>query len=1537
MKINNNIFKLSLSFIFFSVFMSLTPAEGAMNDYCITPPFVSQNIAPNVMVILDNSLSMEGGAYLGTFDPTQFVNGHYYGYFDPTKNYQYTTSSSPSRWVPIGPTGASISGGNATNPIVSGDVLNWATMKRVDVSKKILIGGRASSGTYALADRTTAPVKLYGHSTGNFNKDLTGTSSQISFPFAGVSYNWSVNGRTLNLTNNTTPGPINVLPTSNVNVPAVWTVYPTATSAYADVDDPVSGHDNDTSYVRNSDTTTAYSEPILLGYNKSFTIPPGVIASVTVKVTARKTDTSWTAASRSMQGVLRMKGSPTDTDWPATTSNLTSNYVEYSFAFNNNPATTLPWDPNDLTGSAANSLVGFGVKAITTPSGTNYYRVTRIYLVVTIENPDGSYNIIVDQGTTPASGILDAMSKDVRFGLSYYDTSYTTVNGGKVDVKVDFGSVPAIVQSITNMDPSTATPLAETLYEVVRYFRQDAPAFSAGHYARDSADPVTVNDPYFFNFTDPTATDKRVPCAKTFVLYLTDGESTYDQATPGTITSAPYSACTLTNIKACSGYGGLPNPRFAGTPIGTVYTSIGTGAAEGRDHLIDVAYWARTNDMRPGSCSLASQYDGYNEYCLPGNQNIILYPVFLFGSGSTLLKDAAIYGGFTDLNGNNKPDCTTIPSECYKSDGSGDPLTYFEGDDGYKLEASITNALEDILKRVTSGTAASVLASGEGSGANLLQAVFYPLRKFSNGSSYDEITWTGRISNLWYYVDPKFATSNIRAEDGDGILNLKATTAGSTHDYITSLYFDKSAAKAKASRWEDPNGDGMIGTQLSDIDFELLGNLWEAGTLLWKRDVTTAAGKRKIYTTIDGTSLLAGNFSSNAINPDLSGGTADADNSATLASYLSVTTAADASKLINWVQGVDASGYRSRTIKIESIDSTARVWKLGDIVNSTPKISSWVALNAYDKVYGDLTYGITNQLEDPADETHFITSAAYKKRGMVFTGGNDGMLHAFKLGTLQLKWSGQGATEKARLLNPDTGAVCKGSDGAPCGKEMWAFIPKNALPYLKYMTDSSYCHVYSVDLTPYIFDASIGGLPDDARTVSSWKTILIGGMKFGGACKKFTDTCTSPSCVKTPIANVGYSSYFALDITDQNNPKLLWEFSDPDLGFASSGPAVVRISGKTGGMADPLKNGNWFVIFGSGPTGPISTSDHQFMGQSDQSLKLFILDLRDGTVKRKMDAEISIPNAFAGSLVNSTLDTDGADYQDEVVYVPYIKKCTADTAAPSPLSSYKICANGTWTNGGLGRLSTLRDPDPSNWKWSTVLDDIGPVPSAVTKIVDKTNGNLWVYFGTGRYYFTQSSADDESGQRYLFGIKDPCFTSSGFTLDCNTAAVPTSSVFSMVLTDVTNTANVPTVAAANSSSFKGWYLALDQKGTYTYAPDPATDYSAERMITDPLASFGQAAVFFTTYKPTGDICSFGGKSFIWVTQYNTGGKPELLGGKALIQVSTGAIEQKDLSSAFADAGGRKSAAMEGKPPEAQGLSIISGPPPTRKVIHIKER
>ena len=86
------------------------------------------------------------------------------------------------------------------------------------------------------------------------------------------------------------------------------------------------------------------------------------------------------------------------------------------------------------------------------------------------------------------------------------------------------------------------------------------------------------------------------------------------------------------------------------------------------------------------------------------------------------------------------------------------------------------------------------------------------------------------------------------------------------------------------------------------------------------------------------------------------------------------------------------------------------------------------------------------------------------------------MLHAFKLGKLEIPNDSNadtcvfGTNDKACLSNP-TGYL--GGSSVPLGHEMWAFIPKNVLPYLRYILDPDYCHVYSVDFTPYIFDASI--------------------------------------------------------------------------------------------------------------------------------------------------------------------------------------------------------------------------------------------------------------------------------------------------------------------------------------------------------------------------------------------------------------------------------------------------------------------------------
>src|SRR6185369_5254436 len=130
-------------------------------------------------------------------------------------------------------------------------------------------------------------------------------------------------------------------------------------------------------------------------------------------------------------------------------------------------------------------------------------------------------------------------------------------------------------------------------------------------------------------------------------------------------------------------------------------------------------------------------------------------------------------------------------------------------------------------------------------------------------------------------------------------------------------------------------------------------------------------------------------------------------------------------------------------------------------------------------------------------------------------------------------------------------------------------------------------------------------------------------------------------------------------------------------------------------------------------------------------------------------------------------------------------------------------------------------------------------------------------------------------------------------------------------------------AATLSATAPGWYVNLD-----------ATDSASlmERVITDPVA-LSNGNVFFTTFKPSADICKFGGDSLIWALHYNTGSAPEgqTMQGTALMQVSTGAFAEVKLATAFENPGNlrlnkrRLATPIQGVPPTAQGLSLITNP------------
>ncbi len=1096
-----------------------------------------------------------------------------------------------------------------------------------------------------------------------------------------------------------------------------------------------------------------------------------------------------------------------------------------------------------------------------------------------------------------------------------------------------------LIKAIDDIKATTWTPHAEAFYNAIAYFVKDATATTPSLSATSlspSFGPTTATTtaatPINTYLTGSDSYSNKNPitcrCQQNNILLLTDGASTADQNS------------TMTG-KVTDGSNNFRDP-------GTITTDPSTcGNYKGSSFLHDLSYYAYHRNIfdptkqcpPPRNCSVttttACNVDSDCAALSPTGQTCVA--AYTCETAQTI-NTYAVYTGNTSTSTNLCDPYAQLNKTA--TDGG---TTLYTAADSTELEASLKAAFQKVAAGSSSGTAASILSNSQGSGANLLQALFYPLKTFGT----TDVTWIGEMQNLWYAVDPFLNSSTIREDTfHDYVLNLK-------QDYV--LKFSTVNNQTMVTRWVDSNGDGVPDTVIDTISPDAVTSLWRAGALLQ----AMSADNRTIYTALNPSPSPPTSSVNNLITLD---GTNTGDT--TLQSYLQATgadataIANDATAIVSYVRGHDSSTTRNRTV---TNGSTTDVWKLGDIISSTPHMQTAIHLNDYDTAYGDTVYA------------SFTASFDYKNRGMAYTGANDGMLHAFNLGKLTELHSDPYTKAKINngICSVSTSIGCTGTSDCPAGEtcvaptvalgdEAWAYVPMNALPYLRYLQDPAYCHLYYVDAPPFLVDASI--MKSSAATNSdstctdtnywtcdrytayqsgnasldlantTWRTILIGGMGLGGA---------SGTDVATPLSGVGYSSYFALDVTNPASPKLMWEFSNPALGYSTSGPAIIRVG-------SPLKNGRWFAVFASGPTGPVNTDNHQFMGQSTQSLKLFVVDLKTGTLARTIDLgssstdnPLGLDNSFAGSLLGSTLDTErwnaknsGNSYTDNVAYFGYTQKDTSVTP-------------NTWTKGGVLRLQTKEltsatnfGLDVSKWQVNKVISDIGPVTSAVAKLqavnsAVPSQSALWLFFGTGRYFFKMGSILDDPGsttdRQRLYGIKDPCYLPVPNHLD-ESVSLPTSCTTPLqVVNGVPSTLTDQSNASSTTVTNDGWYITLDP-------PSTTSSYLGERSITDPVAA-NNGLVYFTTFKPTADPCAFGGTSNLWVTQYNTGLAPAVaaLQGEAVLQSSTGAFWESKLNSAFTQNNGRKSNDITGVPPKNQGLALMTLPKPVKKILQIQEK
>ncbi len=981
----------------------------------------------------------------------------------------------------------------------------------------------------------------------------------------------------------------------------------------------------------------------------------------------------------------------------------------------------------------------------------------------------GEYRVAVYTEEKPM-GIVQRTWDKMRFGLELFNigTRYednVQYDGGYISTPISGPSTNiSLISAINSVDPGTWTPLAESLYEAVRYFRGDASAYNSGRY------------------TSP----QQYTCQKNFVIIITDGESTKDQNVPGTCFNGS-SRVNDNNFDVK-----LYMDRIASVEGYSSKRCSSANSMGGTYYLEGVAYYSHINDMVPS-------FDGI--------QPLNIYTVFCFDESDVardILKITAKYGAFVDKNGNNIPD---MQSE-WDEDMDGVPDAYFEAQNGYMMESSLKKVLTDILKKTSSGTSASLLTKKTEVGKNLVQALFYPGKHYEK----NDLIWVGYLYNYWFYSD--INVSNIREDTIENKALDICSEGGVGGDNILNFEINNSTGDLNIKAYESTCSGEPSSISTTYFSLDEVHPVWEAGKILEQRDPFN----RTIYTYVGDT------------NPSISKGLVELKDLNSTYSYLFgdenkdgiidneqsgqgtlIYTPISFSDLKKYIYGMDISGFRNRTT------NSTYTWKLGDIIYSTPKIVN------------------------------------YSNYSVVFVGANDGMLHAFKLG--KLRYDRLGAYQDVKLCNDKFGS-CKTDE---LGKELWAFIPKNSLPYLRALADTKYCHLYYIDLMPYVIELDTD---NDINHIVD-RRILIGGMRLGGGvgCSDPTgcvnppsDTCSDPSNYSASTNNcIGLSSYFALDVTNSTNPKLLWEFTDPDLGFTYSGPAFIK------------KDGEYFIMFASGPT--------NYDGESYQDLKFFVLKLNSDPSSEgfftissiyKIDKDVApalsrFHHSFGGRLFTEGIDYD-EDGNTDMVFIG----ATKGTKGESDI-----------LQGNIFGLK-INSADPSEWKVIKVFNS--PLRPITAKIeYAKCFDMIYLFFGTGRYFYPGDDPGTEGGTQELerlYGVRiDKCLLNE----------------------------NICHINNAHSASESCIHVGHDISSWYVELAPADLHYFKERLISDPTVT-NLDVVFFSTTQPTTDICSFGGKSRMWQLNCATGeGLPDQscsgyevntgnVKGKLYLQLSMGNIE-----------------------------------------------
>ncbi|WP_201314439.1 PilC/PilY family type IV pilus protein [Dyella sp. EPa41] len=387
------------------------------------------------------------------------------------------------------------------------------------------------------------------------------------------------------------------------------------------------------------------------------------------------------------------------------------------------------------------------------------------------------------------------------------------------------------------------------------------------------------------------------------------------------------------------------------------------------------------------------------------------------------------------------------------------------------------------------------------------------------------------------------------------------------------------------------------------------------------------------------------------------------------------------------------------------------------------------------------------------------------------------------------------------------------------GSEAFAYLPGAVLSSSVGITDlaspdygGTVSHEYFNDGELTVADVYIG---------TAWKTVLVGTTGRGLA-----------------------KAVYAFDVTDPANIKFLWERSSGDSNSDGNGKYIGQMTGKP--VIAQTSDGTWSVLMGNGYNSTAGVA------------ALLQFNLSDGTLS-----------------VHATTDTTGL--AAPAVWIDPVNNGVSTMAYAGDLDGnlWSFTINKT-SKDSSGNTVLTATPSSSGTKLFTAKDSgnkAQPITGGILAGKDSQTGNVWVFFGTGKY-LTQSDLKDTSTQTWYGLIVSSTDSTNHPAIDSSkdrTALASRSITAETSASGNTLAArSITTTTDATSLTGKsGWYIDLLQP-----VAGGGTNAQGERMVT-PNQFQGNLLLGTTRIPKATDLCNPSGTGWIMAIDPFTGTNPNM--------------------------------------------------------------